>query len=56
MKKNIFAYLIALIILTVLISLFFLFGGKNEVKDTKCPIYPTPYPSVYKKVKKTKKS
>ena len=35
MKKNIFTYLVVLIILTVLISLFFLFGGKNEITDTK---------------------
>ena len=33
MKKNTLIYLLILIIITVLISAFFLFGGKNEIKD-----------------------
>lgn len=34
MKKNIFAYLVVLIAITVLISIFFLFGGKDEINDS----------------------
>lgn len=34
MKKNTLIYLIALAVIAIILSAFFFFGGKNEIKDT----------------------